>query len=420
MSINKQNKKLFWKNVSVVFSGTFVAQIIPILGSLIIARLFIPEAFGEFAIWLSIVLMFSVICTGRYEMSLSVESDGKPRLYGVAANLLVVLMTSLISTLLISIFIFFDIDFGISATHLYLIVAAGGLMGLLNIWQAWAAADGKFSHLSKMRIMISLAIFIFQVVIGLFIPSVNSLILGQIAGVSIGLLYSFYLSPLKSNYYLIRNFSSLTDYLLKHKRFFVFSLPADTVNTISSQLPILIIGAKYGADIAGFLAMTLRALGAPIGLLGRAVLDVFKRHASVAYRKNRECRDYYIQTFKVLSIMSISVMPIFLLFSKDLFILAFGEKWAMSGTIAIWILPMFLLRFVSSPLSYMFYLANKQSIDLVWQISLLIITIFTLSFSSTYKYALIYYSFGYSLLYIVYLFISYKLSCGEKKLTNEK
>ena len=420
--MNKRSKKLFWKNVSVVFSGTVLAQIIPILGSLIIARLFIPEAFGQFAIWLSFVLMFSVICTGRYELSLSVESDGKPRLYGVAANLLVVIITSIISTLLISFFIFFSINFGITNIQLYLVVVSGGLMASLNIWQAWAAADGRFPQLSKMRIVISFAIFIFQVGVGFLIPSINTLILGQLAGVFIGILYSFYLSPLQSEYYLVRSYKKLANYLVKHRRFFIFSLPADSINSISSQLPILIIGAKYGADIAGFLAMTIRALGAPIGLLGRAVLDVFKRHASVAFRKNQECRDHYIQTFKVLTLMSISVMPIILLYSEELFTFAFGETWALSGTIAIWMLPMFLLRFVSSPLSYMFYLANKQSIDLVWQITLLLMTIITLYFASTYKYALIYYASGYSCLYVVYLFISYRLSCGDKKskLINEE
>ena len=115
-------------------------------------------------------------------------------------------------------------------------------------------------------------------------------------------------------------------------------------------------------------------------------------------------------------------MPIILLYSEELFTFAFGETWALSGTIAIWMLPMFLLRFVSSPLSYMFYLANKQSIDLVWQITLLLMTIITLYFASTYKYALIYYASGYSCLYVVYLFISYRLSCGDKKskLINEE
>ena len=103
-----------------------------------------------------------------------------------------------------------------------------------------------------------------------------------------------------------------------------------------------------------------------------------------------------------------------------MFTFAFGEQWLMSGIIAVWMLPMFMLRFVSSPLSYMYYLANKQPIDLIWQICLLIMTIVTLYFVVTYKSALISYAAGYSLLYIVYMVISYRLSCGNNKMINDK
>ena len=418
--MSKQSNKVFWQNVSLVFSGTVVAQVIPILGSLIIARLFVPDAFGQFAIWLGFVLMFAVICTGRYEMSLPVEEDGEPRILGIAANLFVVTIISIIAIFFTSIFIYFGIKFGMSNTQLFLIVPTGALMGTMNIWQTWAAAEGKFPSLSKMRIITSFGITTFQIGAGYILPSIDTLIVGQLVGVSIGLVYSFILLPLKKEYLLRGNYQGIINYLSKHKRFFIFSLPADAVNAISAQLPILIIGAKYGADIAGFLAMTMRALGAPIALLGRAVLDVFKRHASVAFRKNGECRKHYMQTFKALSLMSLAVMPVFYFYAEEMFTFAFGEQWLMSGIIAVWMLPMFMLRFVSSPLSYMYYLANKQPIDLIWQICLLIMTIVTLYFVVTYKSALISYAAGYSLLYIVYMVISYRLSCGNNKMINDK
>ena len=147
--MSKQSNKVFWQNVSLVFSGTVVAQVIPILGSLIIARLFVPDAFGQFAIWLGFVLMFAVICTGRYEMSLPVEEDGEPRILGIAANLFVVTIISIIAIFFTSIFIYFGIKFGMSNTQLFLIVPTGALMGTMNIWQTWAAAEGKFPSLSN-------------------------------------------------------------------------------------------------------------------------------------------------------------------------------------------------------------------------------------------------------------------------------
>ena len=44
-----------------------------------------------------------------------------------------------------------------------------------------------------------------------------------------------------------------------------------------------ILGLSGGVD-SSYLPLTMRVLGAPVGLLGRAVLDVFKRHAATAFR----------------------------------------------------------------------------------------------------------------------------------------
>ncbi len=410
-----KSEKTFWVNVAQVLSGAAVAQAIPILGSLVIARLFIPEEFGIFSVWLGAVLFFAVICTGRYEMSLPLEEDGEPRKKGVVATLYVVLIASIFGGAIVAILTSFKLINNLSDGLVIMAIPAGALLGITAIWQTWASAAGRFHELSKMKVMQALSITLIQVGIGFVYPTIATLIIGQLVGTLAGVLYSLYLLPLQRQYLINCNYHHIKAYLERHKRFLAFSLPADAINTASAQLPLIIIGTSYGAEVTGFLAMTMRALGAPIALLGRSVLDVFRRHASVSYRKHGGCRSEYVQTFKTLSLASILVMTIFYMFSEDIFVIAFGDKWRISGVIAIWMLPMFALRFVSSPLSYMLYLANKQHVDLIWQICLLIMTIGTLYFSTGYKQALIAYSIGYSMLYIVYLLISYHLSyAGEK------
>ena len=81
---------------------------------------------------------------------------------------------------------------------------------------------------------------------------------------------------------------------------------------------------------------------------------------------------------------------------------------------AIWLLPIFALGFVASPLSYMVYIAEKQHLDLFWQIALLGMTLASLSAASDYRSALLVYSYGYGLLYVIYLGLSYRLSLGER------
>ena len=56
---------LFWRSVGLVLTGTAVAQAIPVLGSLVLARLYAPAAFGVFAAWLGAAALAAVALTGR-------------------------------------------------------------------------------------------------------------------------------------------------------------------------------------------------------------------------------------------------------------------------------------------------------------------------------------------------------------------
>ena len=162
--------------------------------------------------------------------------------------------------------------------------------------------------------------------------------------------------------------------------------------------------------------MTMRILGAPIGLLGKSVLDVFKRHAAISYRERGECRADYVRTFRILAIASLGSCLVMASVSESFFALAFGENWRGAGTIAVWLLPLFALRFIASPLSYMVYIAGKQHVDLVWQVALLAMTIAALNIPFYgHDIALQAYSAGYSLLYIVYLAMSYRFSLGNRR-----
>ena len=51
----------FGKNVVSVFRAAALAQLIPMIGYIVIAFYVLPKEFGVFAIWLGIVKMISII-----------------------------------------------------------------------------------------------------------------------------------------------------------------------------------------------------------------------------------------------------------------------------------------------------------------------------------------------------------------------
>ncbi len=406
---------VFWKNVASVLTGTATAQSIPIFGSLIIARLYAPVAYGAYSAWLGAVLILAVVLTGRFETALAIEEDGTPRRRGVAATLLTSIAAACAATILLAILLIVAPSILKDMPTLLVVIAipTALLLAATQTWTSWAAAEAYYHRLSWMRIVQAASITVCQIGAGIFFKSAESLAASYLVGVGIAAGFSLRLMPLKSSdFHSMKN--TLRWFWSRHRRFPFFSLPADSISTVGGQLPIFIITHRFGSEIAGLLALTMRTLGAPTGLLGASVLDVFKRHAAASYRMRGECSAEYMQTLKVLALGAI-VFCIVLFFSSEwLFVLAFGEKWRPSGAMAIWLLPLFAMRFVASPLSYMAYIAGKQHLDLLWQIGLLMMTYLTLTLNASYTDALKMYSLGYALLYIIYLWMSYRFSLGKQ------
>ncbi len=58
------------RNILTLMTGSTIAQAIPIAISPILTRLYTPEDFGVLALFTSLVTIFSVISTGRYEFAI--------------------------------------------------------------------------------------------------------------------------------------------------------------------------------------------------------------------------------------------------------------------------------------------------------------------------------------------------------------
>lgn len=405
----------YWRSVASVLTGAALAQVIPIVGSLVIARQFAPAEFGEFSVWLGIVLLLAVLLPCRFEMALAIEDDGEPRRLAVVSTLMTACLLGCVIAALIAIGLIL-VPYLLAKFSFVLILAwlpAALAIAASNIWQSWAAAEGQYRRLSTMRIAQAAAVTLIQITMGVFQPSAGALAIAQVLGGIVGLAVSAYLLPL-GRFPVGQTLSAIGRFWKRQRQFPTFSLPAGLINTAAAQLPVLIVASRFGADVAGLLAMTIKVLGAPSGLLGKSVLDVFKRHAASSFRERGECRDEYLRTFKVLALGSFLFCAIMVFVSEPLFALAFGEAWRGAGTIAVWLLPLFALRFIASPLSYMVYIAGKQHLDLFWQIGLLCVTGASLGALTSHKPALQAYGLTCGILYMIYLAMSYRFSLGVK------
>jgi len=76
---------------------------------------------------------------------------------------------------------------------------------------------------------------------------------------------------------------------------------------------------------------------------------------------------------------------------------------------------MFFAKFITSPLTYMFYIAEKQSWNLIGQVIFIIATVVSFFIGYFYKsiiLALVLYTVSNAVLYLAYLYVSYLFAKG--------
>src|SRR4051812_32442874 len=68
-------KGRFISHVFMLITGNGIAQVINAAGSLALARLFAPDAFGVFALFVAVVSLIGVLGGGRYELAIMLPDD---------------------------------------------------------------------------------------------------------------------------------------------------------------------------------------------------------------------------------------------------------------------------------------------------------------------------------------------------------
>jgi len=406
------NLPVFWKHATTVLTGTVIAQALPVLASPLITRLCTPADLGEFSVWLGVIAITATVGTLRLEaaMILDHDSDEQQTCFSVVAYF------STVFALLITLLAVFAHVLGLPQAQKmsWLGVTTIGLGAWLTAYNqavvAYATSYRAFAKSAMAKICGAGTIAVGQLVLLFVGAGGGALLAGQILGLSIGLATGiFLLSPPRPSISLTPTRSQL-NYLRKHQSFWRFSLPAGLLNTAAGRFPLFLIGAKYGLFAAGLFALTERILTAPISLLAASVLEVFKRQSVHEYQTLGNCKEAFRSTFKALVVLGAGPALFIFVFAPELCAWVFGNPWREAGEFARILAPLYFLNFVVSPLSYVFFVAGKQKVELMWQVALFITTIAVFLTPLALREVLLNYTIAYSILYVIYLLLSYKFS----------
>ncbi|WP_198266329.1 lipopolysaccharide biosynthesis protein [sulfur-oxidizing endosymbiont of Gigantopelta aegis] len=371
MAVNLESIKLgkvnlmFFKNVLTLMAGSSIAQALPIAISPILTRIYTPDEFGIFALYLSIVTVISTVVTGRYELAILL-----PKKTEDANNILImsILISFFVSFMLVLIVFKFDekiiklIGNPELKNWLYFIPLAIFLNGVYQNLICWNNRNKEYKRLAINNVIQSSTTATTNLGLGALGWGSGGLILGSVIGRSVVVLLLG--KVVFKNINLSFNKTRKLKLLALMRRYNEFpkinSLHA-LLNVFSTQLPFFLISYFFYNTVTGFYALMNRVLMTPINIVSGSFGQVFFQEMSHLYvEKNTNEMIFFKKIMFRLLVWSLPFFVIFFIYSKDLFSFVFGENWSITGEYAQILLPMLYLRFTGSVMSSVVIIYDEQ------------------------------------------------------------
>lgn len=360
-----QNKS-FISGVIVLLGGTAGAQALLLIASPLLSRIYSPSAFGELAVFMSLTTIGASFCTLRYEQAIAIPEniEDSKKLTLIAISLAGIISCAILtSTLMLTNEISQILK--ISPLTLYAIPLGVFIAGTIQSLTAFTIRKKHFSTAAYSKVKQSITTILIQV--SLFKIGTHALIFGQMIGQGIGILsltksFNSSSSGVKK--------STALELVSRFRKFPLYSTFGAVANSIGSQLPPIMLIALFSPHAAGLYALANRVLAGPMAIIGQAIGGAFQANAA---EKNREGNlgDLVDSITNRLAMISAIPTALLILFAPDIFQFIFGTEWRESGVMAQWMAPWLFFVFISSPISTIYEITERQGFGAAYNILLL-------------------------------------------------
>lgn len=372
-TLKPRKAKSFARDVLTLGFGTSLAQAVTILAAPIITRLYGPDAFGLAALFLSLAGIGTVISCLRFEMAIMLPETNEE-----AANLLALSMgiVFLISLLTIPV-VWFGGDLIVLwlkspelKPYLWFLPGAVFLGGIFLALNYWSSRARHFGRLSVAKLSQSTVTAGTQLGTGFVGFATGGSLIGSTLIGSFVAVFTLSLQVLREDFQLFKEsirFNEIIRGFKRHKKFPLFDTWATLLNNISWQLPTFLLATFFSKTEVGYYALGNRLLRIPMSIIGAAIAQVFFQRASEAL-KDGTLASVVENVFRSLVSLGMFPMLVATIIGRDLFVVVFSPTWAEAGVytqiLSIWMF----FWFISSPLSTLFRVLEKQEFSLVLNI----------------------------------------------------
>ena len=404
------NTGSFFKNVTTLAIGTSIAQVITILASPLLARLFTPEDFALFAAFTSIAALFAIIATGKYELAIILPDEDRDAAQILFAVILLVGIISIFSPVVLIVLSKFSpaCNLILSNNLLFYFIIFVFCSANLEALRYYFVRIKQFKAISYRTILGSLITVFLNVIGGYFfnIPAMF-VISTTIAQVLCLVLFVYFIkNNIKFSWF---NIKAIKICLFKYRKFPLFTMPGQLLNSFTGNLPILVLPALYSQNDIGQFAFVQKIVGIPMTIIGGSVAQVFFQKFAAVKRDGQ--KKLFLKTFFYLFVFITACAIPCVIVAVPTFNVIFGAKWLFAAKLAQILAPMYIAQFAVSNISGAVFITNeKLKIELILQILRLVLVAaaFFISFvlHVSFMQSIIFFSIAMIIWYLTTLIIS--------------
>ena len=371
----------FLRNVITLSAGMGFASFISFCFLFVLTRLFTPEEFGKWDVFMRIIQLVAILFTLRFEMTIVLPKN-KEEATKVSLLSLIFLFTLSFSSLIICL-LFHDslnnlLGKSFDSIWLILIPIGGFLLGFYNILLNWNSRFENYKNISRSNIIhssVSSPFSAFLYLIG--ISSALGLILGQIFGrlVAVYFLIYNYFSEVKKISYL-ELYNSSKKLFKKYKSFPLFEIPQSFLQRFSTDLIFYFTAFSFGGATVGILSVAEKILAKPLNIISESFKVAFYQRLTVEENKT----GFFLKSVSGMTLFGVLVVSFIYFIPTDVFKFILGDNdWVKVGLYIKIISPLVLSRFIFVMASGAIAYNLKNHLTLLWRILYCILLIILFS-----------------------------------------
>ena len=356
-------------------TGAALAQGLSFAIAPMLARLYSPQDFGVFSIYVFVLGGAGAVVCWAYEAAVMLpKGDREGRDIVV---LCIVIACTMAMLFVVPGFGARPIARALHAPGLepYLAWISVNLLGL-GVYQAlsyWYNRTGEYRRMAYSRLIQSGVTGGGQVVCGLVAAGPGGLIAGQVLGqvAASGFLWRRALQqdsldirePLRAD--------TLARTLKRYRRFPLYTSWGTLLGTTALQVVPVLLSRQFGPAEAGLYFFGYRLLSSGVQLGTGSISQVLYQRAAAALNAGQRVAPLVEAVVVRVALGSAVVLGVFAAFAPGIFSLVFGPHWVRTGEYMRIVAPLFFMQMVASPVSITLFLFDKQLVASVVQIALL-------------------------------------------------